>query len=49
MLPPIMMANISGLRFEAYPGLLVCEIHGTGVHPDVEPMKRHLRNRGHHC
>ena len=49
MLLPALMANIPGLRSEADPGLIVCEIHGTGVHPDVEAIKRHLRGKEHCC
>ena len=44
---PVMMANIPGLRFQADSGPLVCEIHGIGVHPDLEAVQRHLRGEGH--
>lgn len=43
------MADIEGLYYADPPGLLVCKIHSTGIHPDEEAIKRHLRGKGHFC
>ena len=43
------MADIEGIAFEPRFGLLVCKVHGTGVHPDAGAIKRHLRGKRHFC
>ena len=39
------MAGVEGITFEPRFGLLVCRVHGCGVHPDVGVIKRHLRGK----
>lgn len=43
------MADVQGIYFQPNPGVLICRVHGTGVHPEQEAIKRHLRGEGHHC
>ena len=43
------MANIEGICFEPSLRLLVCTVHGTGIHPDAAAIKRHLRGERHYC
>ena len=43
------MADVQGLCFEPDFRLLICKIHGTGVHPTKEAIQRHLRRDRHHC
>lgn len=43
------MSDIEGLYFVESLGLLVCKVHGTGIHPDVEAIRRHLRGKDHFC
>ena len=43
------MADIQDIYFEPTFGLLVCKIHGSGVHPTEEAIRRHLRGDDHHC
>jgi len=43
------MADIQGICFDPNLQLLVCSVHGAGVHPNTEAIKRHLRGKGHFC
>lgn len=43
------MACSEGICFEPRFQFLVCKIHGSGVHPTREAIKRHLRGNGHCC
>lgn len=43
------MACTDGICFEPKYRILICKIHGSGVHPAREAIKRHLRGDGHHC
>jgi hypothetical protein len=43
------MADVQGICFEPTFKLLVCKIHGNGVHPTKDAIKRHLRGHGHRC
>lgn len=37
------------IYFEPKYRILICKIHGSGVHPAREAIKRHLRGDGHYC
>lgn len=43
------MACSEGICFEPRFQFLICKIHGSGVHPTREAIKRHLRGDGHYC
>ncbi|KAK4551266.1 hypothetical protein LTR86_011263 [Recurvomyces mirabilis] len=43
------MADVEGLAFAEQQRVLICKIHGSGVRPEVEAIKRHLRGEGHYC
>lgn len=37
------------VHFDSILKLLVCKVHGSGIHPTKEGIKRHLRSEGHRC
>jgi hypothetical protein len=41
------MADIQGVYFEPTLGILICKSHGSGVRPEREAIKRHLRGERH--
>jgi hypothetical protein len=43
------MADIQGVCFEPTLGILICKLHGSGVRPEKEAIKRHLRGERHFC
>lgn len=43
------MACSEGICFEPRFQFLICKLHGSGVHPAGEAIKRHLRGDGHYC
>ncbi|KAL7907749.1 hypothetical protein GGI35DRAFT_454717 [Trichoderma velutinum] len=43
------MTCAEGICFEPRFKFLICKIHGSGVHPTREAIKRHLRGDGHCC
>lgn len=43
------MADIQGVCFEPTPGILICKLHGSGIRPEREAIKRHLREERHFC
>jgi hypothetical protein len=43
------MVCSEGICFEPRFQFLICKVHGSGVHPTMEGIKRHLRGDGHHC
>ncbi|KAH8816972.1 hypothetical protein F5884DRAFT_853403 [Xylogone sp. PMI_703] len=40
---------MEAIYFEPTFGLLICRVHGSGVHPTREAIRRHLRGEGHLC
>lgn len=43
------MACEQGIHFDPKLRLLVCQVHGFGVHPAPQAITRHLRGEGHRC
>ena len=43
------MSGIQGIYYDSNLQLLVCGVHGAGVHPNAGAIKRHLRGKGHFC
>ena len=43
------MADIQGICFNSNLQVLVCKVHGAGIHPDADAITRHLRGKGHFC
>ena len=39
----------TNLFFEPTLRLVICKIHGFGIHPTLPAVTRHLRNEGHRC
>lgn len=44
----VRMADVEGIVLEPALGVLICKVHGSGVHPDASAVTRHLRSTGHH-
>lgn len=42
------MADVEGIVFKPALGVLICKVHGSGVHPDASAITRHLRSTGHY-
>ena len=42
------MTDVDGVYFEADLGVLICKVHGTGIHPKASAIVRHFRS-GDHC
>ena len=43
------MAGTEGIHFDSTRCVLICSVHGSGVHPEIESIKRHLRGKDHFC
>ena len=43
------MTSIEGVVLAAGFGLLICNVHGIGLHPNQQSIERHLRGTGHFC
>ena len=43
------MAGTEGIHFDPTHGVLICSVHGTGIHPEVDGIRRHLRGDRHFC
>ena len=40
---------MQGIEYEPQFGLLVCSVHGVGIHPTIDAITRHLRGKDHFC
>ena len=43
------MSDVQDIYLEPTLNFLVCKLHGNGVHPTTEAIRRHLRGEGHRC
>lgn len=41
------MADVDGIYLETEPGVLICKVHRTAIHPKASAVARHLRLDGH--
>jgi hypothetical protein len=42
------MTDVDGIFLQADLGVLICKVHGTGIHPNASAIARHFR-LGDHC
>jgi hypothetical protein len=42
-----MTPYVDGVYFEADFGVLICKVHGTGIHPTASTIIRHFRSQDH--